>query len=119
MRISDWSSDVCSSDLHRPHLAVIDHGERVLHAVEELDQSDQAGHHVNVVGDVSLVGRDDGKAERGAEAGGEAQQPDKGEHQGGKETLTLLHEAQQNENGRASWRKECVRTCRSRWWPSD
>src|SRR3546814_2899011 len=35
------------------------------------------------------------KAERGAEAGGEDQQPDQGAHQGGKETLTLLHEAQQ------------------------
>src|SRR3546814_14346902 len=54
-----------------------------------------SGEHVNVVGVVSLVGRDDGKAERGAEAGGEDQQPDQGAHQGGKETLTLLHEAQQ------------------------
>jgi hypothetical protein len=65
-----------------------------LHAVEQLDHRDEAGGDVDLVGDVRLVGRDDGDAEGEAEAGGEDDQPDQWAHQRGKEAPTLVEKAQ-------------------------
>src|SRR3546814_12677086 len=52
MRISDWSSDVCSSDLrrhhHRERLAVAGEGDRNL-----------GGHHVAGLGDASVAAAQD------------------------------------------------------------
>src|SRR3546814_14247226 len=123
MRISDWSSDVCSSDLVEAgqpgvgcRIAAIlgpnqlpggstDHqfngarvGEFRQRAAAELDGKAAQPGGVNGVG---LVGRN-GAAGRGkvGEAVGEAQPVGKGPR---------------SEERRVG--KECVRTCRSRWSP--
>src|SRR3546814_20866518 len=96
MRISDWSSDVCSSDLatHR-------HG-----------QQEAAHHHVQP----EILGVLDGAAKMDAQPG--AQHP-KGPE--GKTAAQQKAEARlATVEGRSEERrvgKECVSTCRSRWSP--
>src|SRR3546814_19321471 len=96
MRISDWSSDVCSSDL----------------------VSDRRGFlHAARGGDAQRQQLSDGIVEPSAKR-------ETGD--GGEEwAVKILGEiagtdpaADQREIGRASCRKECVSTCRSRWSPS-
>src|SRR3546814_6446462 len=50
MRISDWSSDVCSSDLQVPDLAHIFHGEAHAFAAETRILDPAIGHVVDAVG---------------------------------------------------------------------
>src|SRR3546814_16173183 len=99
MRISDWSSDVCSSDLEAP--------DRVLHAM--------AAHH----GDAQvLVHRQLGKEIRDLER---ARQPQAVDVLRARALDVLAVEAdaplvrcqQRSEERRVG--KECVSTCRSRW----
>src|SRR3546814_19101357 len=100
MRISDWSSDVCSSDLDRAvgpvgvasgghpadHLAVVPDG--------------LVAHHFGIIG----VDDEGDEAQLGARL------------------LLLQHGVAADEGvlqiGRASCRERCVSTCRSRWSPS-
>src|SRR3546814_20393420 len=88
MRISDWSSDVCSSDLLVERNAV----EEDLHVLDGIDgHARLAGiaDDARVVGVVAAVGR---------------------EVEGDREPL--LPRSEERRVG-----KECVRTCRSRWSP--
>ena len=79
---------------HVAHLAVIDHRQRGLHAVEQLDHRHQSRRDIDLVEDVGLVGRDDGDAEHLAESGGEDEQPHQRPHQRRDKTLALMQEAQ-------------------------
>src|SRR3546814_20881113 len=113
MRISDWSSDVCSSDLHR---------QRGLQAVR------QVGHRVALVVEVLALALD-----QRVDAGGERLELSRMmiAHPGGLPALHALelvdHVAQrpqapaQDEGLQRSEErrvgKECVSTCRSRWSP--
>ena len=80
---------------HRADLAVVDHRQRGLHAGEELDHHRQPRRDVFLVKDVGVVGRNDGHAQRRAEAGGEDEQPDQRPHQGAEEALLLVDELEQ------------------------
>src|SRR3546814_4929222 len=86
MRISDWSSDVCSSDLRRDAGDVIrrygDDDRVVVVGCREFDGADDVRHQVFVAQD-----------RRFRFAGGAAR----------------------SEERRVG--KECVSTCRYRWWP--
>ena len=53
------------------------------------------GRDIDLVEDIGLVGRLNRHAEHVAEAGGEDEEPDQRPHQGGKEPLLLVDEAQQ------------------------
>src|SRR3546814_13101253 len=95
MRISDWSSDVCSSDLIAKHEALpgYDLGEVIVVPVEEhLHVADGLGARIHqrfAVMDINLH-------------------------------LRCAYQAQQSKAARSEERrvgKECVRTCRSRWSP--
>src|SRR3546814_15947533 len=103
MRISDWSSDVCSSDLaaplasaraflhHRSHR--LDGGaDIVVDAVHQQRQRIDLRNHVGIEAAI-LELRGDALAQA---VGAGRQRSD--ERSGG---------------------KECVSTCRSRWWPYD
>src|SRR3546814_16380728 len=113
MRISDWSSDVCSSDLFefRPH------AEQSLGLVGEGET--RALHHLQ-----SRLGG----AELGAEEGGAALGERVGDAPRGK--VDLRHQrarrceqgglVARRRPGRAEERRvgeEWVRTCKYRWWP--
>ena len=79
---------------HIAHLAVVDHRERRLHAVEELDHRDQAGRDIDLVENIGFVWRDDGDAEHLTEAGSEDEQPHQRPDQRRNKTFALMHEAQ-------------------------
>src|SRR3546814_2622204 len=95
MRISDWSSDVCSSDLHG------DQGRAQAAVVAALQQGQQQGmQFARFLGreQAQLAGRDRGDADR----------------------AQRLLDARGLAMGRSEERragKECVSTCRSRWPP--
>src|SRR3546814_14141422 len=101
MRISDWSSDVCSSDLAR--LGRADHrdavgGVKVIgedrDAAENLAGADEAEHHLPAV------------ASRLRDADRARQQ-----HMRALDRFALVeHRSEERSVG-----KECVRTCRYRW----
>src|SRR3546814_15851136 len=96
MRISDWSSDVCSSDLADVH-----------------------------AGEIRQVGRDivDGcarRSNRGPEQQGQCQEDVGNAHGIGSFNFLMRREARwlpvlRSEERRVA--KECVSTCRSRWSP--
>src|SRR3546814_12972271 len=88
MRISDWSSDVCSSDLLRPHVHARGPGVVVL-----LDDA--------LVVREALDGEERGPRERPADLALQIEYLLVGEHR--------------SEERRVG--KECVSTCRSRWSP--
>src|SRR5262249_27410815 len=73
---------------------VVDHRQRGLHAVEELDHRDQSGRNVDLVENIGVVGRHDGYAERLAKSGGENEQPNQRAHERGDETLALMKKTQ-------------------------
>ncbi len=79
---------------HAAHFPVVDHRQRALHAVEQQDHAGQPGHDVHLIGDVGVVGRDDGDAQCRAKAGGEHQQPQQGPYQGAEQPGALQHETQ-------------------------
>src|SRR3546814_690132 len=60
MRISDWSSDVCSSDLLRRANGEIGHVERSRHAVDQADAEEEQERRSEVDDDVVHAGSDAG-----------------------------------------------------------
>src|SRR3546814_10711157 len=99
MRISDWSSDVCSSDLQRRQLALgLQHfAQDAVHAKAH-HQAFFEGFQVNVRG-IFL----DRLAEDGVD-------------QADDRRVVLLLQQVRSEERRVG--KECVSTCRYRWYPS-
>src|SRR3546814_9529478 len=106
MRISDWSSDVCSSDLRRQDhdvdLGMAEEPEDVLehHRVTAAGGVEEAGGEI-------LVGQQHGY--RTGQHWHHRDQQERGDQPG-------PHE-QRHQIGRASCGKACVSTCRSRWSP--
>src|SRR3546814_11578704 len=100
MRISDWSSDVCSSDLHLPVVTVAAHqgeeGEQAEH--ERAHCSGRAEQVAPCVGTPTSHQQDGGTGQ-----GQHDQQPGQGE------------DPVRSEERRVG--KECVSPCRSRWSP--
>src|SRR3546814_14791726 len=99
MRISDWSSDVCSSDLRDATVPGM-----LLDAAKKLAPLDPALSRETYLHalDTAIItgGLGDGRGMVGvAEAAGAAPAP----------------EGARSEERRVG--KECVSTCRSRWWP--
>src|SRR3546814_1374823 len=88
MRISDWSSDVCSSDLGRRQ---VDRGDSGDHAAGEgMGLAEVVGADRRAEAVFGVVGERDGLVE-------------------------ARHGEQRSEERRVG--KECVSTCRSRWSP--
>ena len=79
---------------HVAHFAIVDHGQRRLHAVEQLDQQHQSRRDVDFVEDVGFVGRDDGDTEHLPEPGGEDEEPYQRADERGHEPLALVQETQ-------------------------
>src|SRR3546814_15694751 len=122
MRISDWSSDVCSSDLHRREIRVADRSRR-LHQVDA-----ELGDRLTLVGADDLRHRALRPRRLAARQGGH--RPEAGifqalllhvpvselvADQGGADRRAVLQLALTSEERRVV--KGGVRTCRSRWWP--
>src|SRR3546814_13107062 len=108
MRISDWSSDVCSSDLQRlPAAQVVPHP---LQGQGALAADVQAGHallqELQRTVDPELIVRE------GIDAMGQAHEPPAVGIVGGE---LGRHPELRSEERRVG--KECVSTCRSRWSP--
>src|SRR3546814_12853429 len=97
MRISDWSSDVCSSDLIADRLG------------EDLPR-EEGGRRLARREGLRFFPERLGEAAHGEAAEARRQQ-------GGREGVEILHapEAERSEERRVG--KECVSTCRSRWSP--
>src|SRR3546814_15010417 len=106
MRISDWSSDVCSSDL----LALggqhddrqVTEGRLAANPLQHLETAVRRQHHIEHqdVGRLMQQAVDGGVAiERGSDL----------------PALAAEHEGQRSEERRVG--KECVSTCSSRWSP--
>src|SRR3546814_7417564 len=89
MRISDWSSDVCSSDL----------------------RDDRDGDAGDVGGDVVPA-----EVERGDDGQAEVDPDDPVQDLRAERVLHHQRQQQRSEERRVG--KECVSTCRYRWWPS-
>ncbi len=79
---------------HVAHFAIVDHGKRRLHAVEQLDQQHQTRCDVDLVQYVCVIGRYDGETEDLPEAGSKDEEPDQRAHERGDEALALMQEAQ-------------------------
>src|SRR3546814_12447570 len=93
MRISDWSSDVCSSDLQQQQI-------RAFGRPDHLRSRDDAGLEIGI-----------GQIERIAGA-----RVDRfGDLRLARPQHRLVPGAPRSEERRVG--KECVSTCRSRWWP--
>src|SRR3546814_17103397 len=109
MRISDWSSDVCSSDLYGyPTLASIA-SPNVLGG--DLRTPDVDGERIRLVGRVL-----DGDGEPAGDAMIEIWQADpQGRYAHPADTRGANMAFRRSEARRVG--KECVRTCRSRWAP--
>src|SRR3546814_13961618 len=95
MRISDWSSDVCSSDLHTIGPA----------------RDPPAGQRDIVIGDDARLGDED-DAPRLAGAKRHAAETGEPHRRVAVPDIKLRHRSEERRVG-----KECVRTCRSRWAP--
>src|SRR3546814_11400699 len=104
MRISDWSSDVCSSDLP---------GLLTLHAVNALNQADIVIYDA-LVGEAILgCARPGAVLEYSGKRGGKPSP---------KQRDISLRLAELARQGRSEERRvgiECVSTCRPRWSPDD
>ena len=79
---------------HIAHLAIVDHRERRLHAVEELDHRHQARRDIHLIKDIDVVRGNDRDAEDLPKADGENEQPYQGAYQGRDESLALMQETQ-------------------------
>src|SRR3546814_12939275 len=95
MRISDWSSDVCSSDLHINNAAMAG-----------LIEEGRVRFHLGIGYRELLVDRTSLVASLQIAYLGEANYPD---------AIALHCAIERSEERRVG--KECVRTCRSRWSP--
>src|SRR3546814_13554020 len=119
MRISDWSSDVCSSDL----AAGAERAYWLLAALRSISLPLRLPRALEPVGNVAafplggyVAFRDDDRDDcllfRGGPAPGSAVHPG--------HTMSDLLSVYWTAPGRTEERrvgKECVSTCRSRWWP--
>src|SRR3546814_15310604 len=129
MRISDWSSDVCSSDLialgqaqvqalAQPAVAHQRHVELHVQLVDVVVAGGRARRHAVVLaGDGDRVGRVAAFVLAVLVAGGERQRPCPHLEQvagevGGEQRQLVLARSEERRVG-----KECVSTCRSRWSP--
>src|SRR3546814_20695115 len=99
MRISDWSSDVCSSDLLCAHISL---------ATIRRDQEIAARHAIGAQSQIqhSPDARVDAGAVLDLESGRDATTGLQPEH---------VDQADRSDERRAG--KECGSSCRSRWWP--
>src|SRR3546814_10618961 len=95
MRISDWSSDVCSSDLQKPHADDHDRG-RPERPERALDRGQPIGESLNVLRFARDLEHDENR------------QRDIDDR--------MTARSERSEERRVG--KECVSTCRSRWSPS-
>src|SRR3546814_18146581 len=106
MRISDWSSDVCSSDLHRTALFVRrDPFERFVSCMVFVPRDRYDTTLRRKLQDILAA------AFQGTCISFSTQMSE--------EVLARLHliiSTERSEKRRVG--KECIRTCRSRWWPS-
>src|SRR3546814_16487376 len=98
MRISDWSSDVCSSDLADPH-SMLNCYRRFLGWRRE--------QRLLIEGDIRMVYHDDALLVFERRLGGEVWL-----------CLFNLGDLPRSRSEGRRVGKECVRTCRSRWSPS-
>src|SRR3546814_11550894 len=98
MRISDWSSDVCSSDL-----PVVEHAVDVVVIDAAGDVHVELGIDVQRLGCPALVFEN-------ADAGIQ--------RQSGKDDAACRHDEYLERSEERRVGKECVSTCRSRWSPS-
>src|SRR3546814_3241478 len=98
MRISDWSSDVCSSDLRPAEAGAIFGRELAVEPVRDAGEPRPAHRGIAAERRVGIpqFGAEDLLVARALD------------HRDG---------ADRSEIGRASCREECVSTCRSRWSP--
>src|SRR3546814_15351222 len=92
MRISDWSSDVCSSDLVR--------------AAGGLTEDVRQRHDADVASQDRHGGVRDGETVLGAR---------RRERRGDRDARAVVQHEERTEERRVG--KECVSTCRSRWSP--
>src|SRR3546814_12490676 len=99
MRISDWSSDVCSSDLRPVDALLANAGRGLGHGFldQDLDKARQVVN-LNIIGTISLIHK----------VGRQMRQRGQG-----KILITGYIAGFRSEERRVG--KECVSTCRSRW----
>src|SRR3546814_11831677 len=108
MRISDWSSDVCSSDLHTGAIV-----KEIIPAFASRQEPASAPAIVerivrpDLIDQILEIDRPFAFADRAGHIGPHAS----AEHVAERRLVIPV------EIGRASCREECVRTCRSRWSP--
>src|SRR3546814_13258294 len=101
MRISDWSSDVCSSDLHLVAFALV------------VAAATDAVHPLGGVDRVKIGG--ERPRQRLGTVGFEARQRTR--QLVGRGTLGAPPDRGDTRSEKRRVGKECVSTCRSRWWP--
>src|SRR3546814_12091968 len=112
MRISDWSSDVCSSDLHHHAVGregfgrVRRDGDRIAHVVEAVEEADEV---VALAGVVVGACRLEGGASRDARRLGDLVRL------GDRVEMRVEADAGRSDEIRV-W-TVCVSMCRSRWAP--
>src|SRR3546814_19761104 len=96
MRISDWSSDVCSSDLGMDRLHPVERRRGVAQLADAVVERPLAAPDAaEVEAQCREAARDEALVHRLGDA--------------------VVHRAARSEERRVG--KECVSTCRSRWWP--
>src|SRR3546814_1280988 len=129
MRISDWSSDVCSSDLGESEDSEGDQpqsqsegedsqeGDAASSGMDQADAADASGGEAAEM--EAEAGMEQDVAGSGEEAG-KGRRPPHSDLTGQNREPTYKAFTKQIDEvkiGRASCRKECVSTCRSRWSP--
>src|SRR3546814_16015094 len=100
MRISDWSSDVCSSDLCSIEVASSAECAMEAHGTPTITYAEgDNGEGINVVGSYCQKGNDDINPPQNDDYPGDVEDP--------------YRNSDRSEERRVG--KECVRTCSSRW----
>src|SRR3546814_13450876 len=107
MRISDWSSDVCSSDLAHAQR------QRLVEAWQAVLRHEPAGAAVTL--QVEALRR--GTRDHRSTAGIERRDCCERHHQGGEDEPEARPARERSEERRVG--KECGSTCRYRWWPDN
>src|SRR3546814_11953765 len=121
MRISDWSSDVCSSDLKAVHLYVQDHypfWREITGGHELLDGPGAFGENIAASGlsEAELCLGDRFRLGTALVEVSQGRQPCwKLDHRFGRKDILATVVRTRSEERRVG--KECVSTCRSRWSP--
>src|SRR3546814_18006338 len=107
MRISDWSSDVCSSDLHDPRSRARQHDVHAAAAIPAA-RHDAGGDHLSGCARRLPGGRGGSRGQ----AGRAGRVPGGARRRGAAGQEPLARRSEERRVG-----KECVSTCRSRWSP--